>query len=94
MDYDDGVMRFTCRDCGSNKLLVVDNYKTITKFERIDKEALRVYQGRLIEEWERTGELGDDHWVMWDSLAHRSGVEEEIDNWDDIDEDDDLPPKN
>ena len=76
MDYDDGIMRFTCKDCGSNKLLVVDNYKTTTKFERFDKEALRVNQGCLIEEWEHTGELDEDHRVMWDGRPDRSGFEE------------------
>jgi hypothetical protein len=58
MDNTDGVMTFTCKDCGSNKLLVVDKYKTITRFERVDKEDLRVYQGRLIRgmgTYRRTG---------------------------------------
>lgn len=86
MDNTNEVMTFTCKDCGSNKLLVLDKYWTTKKFERVDKKNLKIYQGRLIEEWERVGELGDDHRVTWDYRTERGAVEEEIDDWNNIDE--------
>lgn len=85
MDNEFQDMTFTCKDCGGNKLDVFYKYSTITRFERVDKDDLKVYEGRLIEEWEQFGELDDDHRVTW-GASSRFGAEEEIDDWYDIDE--------
>lgn len=88
MEEELGDMEFTCKNCGRNKLIVLDKYSTITRFERVSKEDLKIYHGQLIEEWERTGELGDDHRIKWDGSPVRFGSEEEINDWDNINQND------
>ena len=80
-------MEFSCKECGSNEVLVYHNYDLIRDYIEVNRDELVVYEKRITEYWEEWGPLDETHrWEYEDS--EKTGSDDELLDYYSVDEDD------